>query len=125
MRCSASTPVHERARKVTAEEFRRHLDALRVDYRARLPAKVSAICQLWRDATGGALPAAVLDDLRRELHTLAGSATTFGVAQVSALAGAAESVLDPFCERRVMPDAASAAELSGLLDALQRICRES
>ncbi len=107
---------------MTAEEFRRHLDALRTDYRDRLPDKLSVIARLWRDAMSGTLPAAALDDLRRELHTLAGSATTFGVAQVSALAGAAESLLNPFCERGVMPDAASAAQLAGLLDALERTC---
>lgn len=103
-----------------AEEFRRRLDALRADYRDRLPGKIAAIHGLWRDAMSGILPPAGLIDLRRELHTLAGSATTFGVAHVSELARTAESLLDPCCARGGLPEAASAAEITRLLDALRR-----
>ncbi|MFO1205963.1 MAG: Hpt domain-containing protein [Burkholderiales bacterium] len=105
---------------MTAEEFRRHLEAMRADYRDHLPEKISALGRLWRDAMNGTLPATALNELCRELHTLAGSASTFGVAHVGELASAAESLLDPFCARGVTPDATSAAELTALLDALQR-----
>jgi HPt (histidine-containing phosphotransfer) domain-containing protein len=107
-------------REVTAGEFRRQLDALGADYRDRLPEKVAAIRCLWRDLMNGILPPAALTDLRRELHTLAGSARTFGVARVSELAAAAEMVIEPFWEQDSLPDPAGAAELTRLLDALNR-----
>lgn len=109
-----------RALEVKAEEFSRRLDALRADYRDRLPEKIAAIQRLWRDVMSGVLPPAGLIDLKRELHTLAGSAKTFGVAHVSELASAAESLLEPCCARGSLPEAASAAELARLLHALQR-----
>jgi HPt (histidine-containing phosphotransfer) domain-containing protein len=102
------------------EEFKRHLEALRADYRKSLPGKLAELSQLWQALLSGALPGTGLHDLRRELHTLAGSATTFGVANVSALAGSAESLLDPFCERGTLPEGATAAEVGRLLDALQQ-----
>jgi HPt (histidine-containing phosphotransfer) domain-containing protein len=103
---------------VTAEELRRRLDALGADYRDSLPGKVAAILGMWHDASSGVLPSASLNDLRRELHTLAGSARTFGVARVSELAAAAELLLEPCCEGGCLPEAASAAELTRLLDAM-------
>ena len=114
-----------RAREVTAEELRRQLDALGAGYRRRLPAKMVELDRLWRDLTGGVVAPAALTDLRRELHTLAGSAKTFGVAHVSDLAAAAEGLLEPFCNEGRLPDAAGTAELTRLLDALQRSAEDA
>ena len=109
-----------RAREVTAGEFRRQLNALGAEYRRRLPEKLADIDRLWRDLRAGNLPPVALTELRRELHTLAGSAKTFGVAHVSELAALAEMVLEPFCEQGSLPDPAGAVELARLLEALQR-----
>jgi chemotaxis protein histidine kinase CheA len=109
-----------RALEVKAEEFSHRLDALRADYRDRLPEKIAAIRCLWRDAMSGVLPPAGLTDLKRELHTLAGTDRTFGVAHVSELASAAESLLESCCARGSLPEAASAAEIARLLNAMQR-----
>ena len=111
--------VRLKVREVTAEEFRHHLDALGADYRERLPDKVAAIYGLWRDSMCGVASPDRLTDLKRELHTLAGSARTFGVANVGELARTAESLLDACCERGTLPDAGSTAEMARLLDALQ------
>jgi len=105
---------------VRAEDFRRHLDALGADYRACLPAKVAAIRSLWRHSMSGVGAPEGLTELKRELHTLAGSARTFGVADVGELARAAESLLDACCERGTPPDAGSVTELARLIDAIQR-----
>lgn len=105
---------------MTAAQFRSELDALGAEYRNRLPGKLAEIDGLWRDLMNGALPPAALTDLRRELHTLAGSARTFGVSHVSELAAAAEMVIEPFWEKHSLPDPAGAAELTRLLDALNR-----
>lgn len=102
-----------------AEEFRRHLDALGADYRACLPEKVAAIRGLCHSMSAVGAPDG-LTELKRELHTLAGSARTFGVADVGELARAAESLLDACCERGTLPDAGSIAELARLIDAIQR-----
>ena len=64
---------------------REELEALVAEYRASLPAKLERIESL---AAAGDLKA-----LARELHTLAGSAGTFGLPQVSAAARAAEEAV--------------------------------
>ncbi|MGH8689487.1 MAG: Hpt domain-containing protein, partial [Burkholderiales bacterium] len=62
--------------------LRAEFDAIIAEYRATLPQKVSRLEQL--------LEAGSIAELRRELHTLAGSAGTFGLPQVGAAARAAE-----------------------------------
>lgn len=109
-----------RVREVTADEFRRQLDLLSADYRARLPEKTAEIARLWGNLVTGMAPTTSLVDLRRELHTLCGSAKTFGAGYVSDLAAAAEALVEPICEQGSLPGAAEIAEMTRLLDALQR-----
>jgi HPt (histidine-containing phosphotransfer) domain-containing protein len=104
---------------VRAETFRRELDTLSSEYRHRLPEKLAALDRLWLGVVSGKLPPAALAELRRELHTLAGSAKTFGAAAVSAAAAAAEAFLDPFCELGTLPGAEDAAQFARLLEALR------
>jgi HPt (histidine-containing phosphotransfer) domain-containing protein len=108
-----------------AEEFRRQLDALGAEYRRGLPEKLAEIDRLWRALASGVVPPAGLAELRRALHTLAGSARTFGVAHVSEVAASAEWVLEPFCEQGLLPDPEGAARLARLLDDLQRAAGDS
>ena len=105
---------------MTADEFRRQLDLLSADYRARLPEKTAELARLWGRLVSGMVPTTSLGDLRRELHTLSGSAKTFGAGYVSELAAAAEVLVEPFCEQGSLPGAAEIAEIARLLDALQR-----
>ncbi|MCU0972419.1 MAG: Hpt domain-containing protein [Burkholderiales bacterium] len=105
---------------MTAVEFRRQLDLLSADYRARLPEKTAELARLWGSLVSGMVPTTSLGDLRRELHTLSGSAKTFGAGYVSELAAAAEVLVEPFCEQGSLPGAAEIAEIARLLDALQR-----
>ncbi len=105
---------------MNAEEFKRQLEAHRAEYRRDLPAKLGALGELWRGLASGALSPGRLAELHRELHTLAGTARTFGVAGVSEAAAAAESLLEPYCRRSRLPGAAKRAELERLLDALNR-----
>jgi HPt (histidine-containing phosphotransfer) domain-containing protein len=99
---------------VSAEAFRRQIEALSTEYRVGLPDKLAEIDTLWRAPPGREA------ELLRALHSMAGSARTFGVKGVSEAAAAAEIYLAPFCERGRTPNAAQRAEFERLLDALRR-----
>ena len=106
---------------MSVEEFKSQIEALRTEYRAQLPAKRDELDRLWRGLTSGALKPDRVVELRRALHTLAGSARTFGVAGVSEAAAAAESYLEPFCSRSAIPGPAEQSEFRRLLDALKQV----
>lgn len=97
-----------------ADEFRRQLEALNAEYRAGLPARLAEIDVLW--AKSNTADAALL----RALHSMAGSARTFGVQGVSEAAAAAEHYLAPFCESGTEPKAEQRAEFERLLHELKR-----
>lgn len=105
---------------MTAEAFRRQLEAIQTQFRRDLPDKLAEIDGLWRELASGALESARMADLQRELHTLAGSGTTFGVAGLSDAAAAAESFLEPYCAQCTLLDPTGRAEFRRLLDALMR-----
>jgi len=85
--------------------LRAEFDAIIAEYRATLPQKIDRLDRLLKD--GG------IAELRRELHTLAGSAGTFGLPRVGAAAQAAENFL-----ARELNDARR-IELERLLGALR------
>ncbi len=105
---------------MSAEEFSKQIEALRAEYRAGLPDKLAELDGLWRGLASGAMQPGRLADLRRGLHSLAGSARTFGVAGVGEAAAAAESWLEPYCNRGAVPGPAEQAEFRRLLDALKQ-----
>ena len=105
---------------MSVEAFRQQLEILSRDYRSSLPAKLDEIETLWRELQGGTAAPARLADLRRELHTIVGTAKTLGVAGVSEAAAAAERLAERFAKKQSMPAAARQAEFSRLLDALKR-----
>jgi len=105
---------------MTAEAFKRQLEALSADYRRDLPKKLALIESLWLELAHGAAQPSRITDLLRELHSISGSAKTLGVAGVSEAAATAESFLEPFSKRGKLPNAAQQAEFVRLLDALKR-----
>lgn len=74
--------------------LRAQFDALIAEYRAELPAKIAQMEALWS--------AGRIAELKRVLHTLAGSAGTFGLPEVGDAARAAEECLvdDPDAVQR-------------------------
>ena len=108
---------------MTAEAFKRQFEALSAEYRSGLPRKFAELDGLWRDLAGGTAAPDRLADLQRELHTLAGTARTLGVAGVSEAAAAAESFLEPYGKRRKLPPSARHAEFQRLLEALKQAAR--
>ena len=79
-------------------------DAILAEYREQLPQKLARLESLFAGARFG--------ELMRELHTLAGSAGTFGLPRVGEAASAAEAYLDS-CGST--PDSGQRAELARLL----------
>lgn len=106
---------------MSLESFQRELDSMRAEYRSGLPPRLAGIEGLWRDLSCGLLPPARVADLQRELHSLAGSAKTFGAAEVGTAAAAAEAFLEPFCALATLPGPEERAELSRLLHAVRQV----
>ena len=88
--------------------LRAEIDALAAEYRRALPQRLGQLEVLLADAR--------LAELERELHTLAGSAGTFGLPRLGQAAGAAEAYLAS-CGARL--DDAQRAELKRLLALLK------
>lgn len=87
------------------------LEELHAEYRRELPAKVQAISQLWTTRQ--------MKELQRALHTLAGSAGTFGMPEVSAAAREAEDYLE------ACGPALDAAQQAGFQRLFEAICSQA
>lgn len=86
--------------------LRAELDALIAEYRRGLEPKIARLHELFAQQR--------LRDLRRELHTLAGSAGTFGLPEVGTAAKAAEAYLE----------AGGGKELGSLLRKIEELARK-
>jgi HPt (histidine-containing phosphotransfer) domain-containing protein len=102
------------------EEFKRDLDAVAAEYRQGLPRRIVEIESLVRALARDAVAPSRLADLKRELHSLAGSGRMLGVPAVSASAAAGESFLEPFCRQGTIPGVDEWAQFEPLLEALKR-----
>ncbi len=94
------------------------LQALYDAYTLELPARLKAIDDLWaRVGAGGDNDA--LKSLHRALHSLAGSAGTFGRSELGKRAKTAELVIEPLLERTTLPRD-TLESLLPMLDQLRR-----
>jgi chemotaxis protein histidine kinase CheA len=75
------------------QQLSREFDVLRAEYRKSMPAKLDRIEALWDLILKGMQDDTRLAQLKKELHTIAGSAGTFGLPKVSDVARAAEECL--------------------------------
>jgi len=78
---------------VSWQKLGREFEALRVEYRQSMPAKLDRIEALWELILKGMQDDTRLAQLKKELHTIAGSAGTFGLPEVGNAARAAEECL--------------------------------
>lgn len=101
------------------DEFRQMLAAVSAEYRAGLPARLAAIDALWTGIMRGDDAARAMPDLILALHSIAGSAETFGLTAVGEAAAAAESRLEPYRDIQQMPDVVLQAEVMQLLETLR------
>ncbi len=98
--------------------FQSSLDALREEYRRNLPTKIGEIEKLWRqlDAAGWSDDACKM--WLRQVHSLAGSGTTYGFAQVTDCARALEYFAKEMLPH-VPPSDAERRQIEALLVRLQ------
>jgi HPt (histidine-containing phosphotransfer) domain-containing protein len=101
------------------ETFKKYLSALSADYRASLSEKLAHIDRMWKELTSGSTAFGPMATLHRELHTLAGSAKTFGLPEVSEAARVAEHFIEPYSTVGALPAAPKLAEFENLLRALR------
>ena len=92
------------------------------EYRASLGPRIAALEALRGALAGARAPssraAGMRAELNRELHSIAGSGRTFGLAGVSEAAHAAEVFVERRCSPGSPPDAAAWDELKALLQVL-------
>ena len=102
------------------EAFEQYLAALSAEYRCSLLEKLNHIDHLWGLLSKGSTAAGQLNALHRELHSLAGSAKTFGIPTVSEAARIAEFFIEPYSMVGALPAAPTLAEFEVLLENLRR-----
>jgi periplasmic divalent cation tolerance protein len=104
-------------------DFPEFFDQQRADYRRALPEKIAQIRALWSAVACGAVAcgdeAALLAELARLAHTLAGTAGTLGFPAVSAAARALELLLEPAVPTTQVPLPAQHREIALAVAALQ------
>ena len=101
------------------QDLGKEFQKLRVEFRGSLPAKLTRLRSLWARVACEAPDADALEILRRELHTMAGSAGSFGLPQVSKAAAAAEAALEGLKEGS-RPGAKRVKKFGALLDKLDK-----
>ena len=101
--------------QVLGKEFKK----LRTEFRGSMPAKLRRLRSLWERVDCKEPDPDALEILVREVHTMAGSAGSFGLPQVSKLAGAAEDALAGL-KAGSRPGAKRAAKFAALLDKLDK-----
>ena len=109
---------------MTSAAFQRALDELSAEYRKGLASRLAEIETLWRSLLGESPPPGTIVTLNRELHSIAGSAKTFGLPEVTEAARAAELMLEPFCARGEIPGSEDREHFRRLLNALARTASE-
>ena len=90
------------------------------EYRRSMPERLREIDVLWSELRLGDVSRERMHALLRALHSIAGSATTFGMPSLSEAAAAAEAWVEPCYERGALPKESRRAELDVLLTDLRR-----
>jgi chemotaxis protein histidine kinase CheA len=101
------------------QDLGKEFQKLRTEFRGSLPAKLRRLRSLWERIDCDEPDADALEILKRELHTMAGSAGTFGVPQVGKDAAAAEDALAGL-KAGSRPGAKRAAKFAALLGKLEK-----
>lgn len=103
------------------EALRRKLEAVHQTYLSRLPAKLAAIKADWAGLTEAEDPRARLRELHRELHSLVGSAGTFGYDRLSRQARLAERHIKDLLEADRLPTPPERRRGAELLQGLESL----
>lgn len=104
---------------MTWQDLGKEFQKLRTEFRGSLPAKLRRLRSLWERIDCEEPDPDALEILKRELHTMAGSAGSFGLPQVSKVAAVAEEALEGLKEGS-RPGKKRAAKFAVLLDKLDK-----
>jgi len=106
-----------------AENLAAELARLSAEYRVTLARRLDALDAIAVALSANRAGAEELRELHRALHSISGSARTFGLPAVSEAARAGEALLDPWCDGRVTPQAEDWAALTDILSALREAAK--
>jgi chemotaxis protein histidine kinase CheA len=104
---------------MTWQDLGKEFQKLRKEFRGSMPAKLTRLRSLWARIDCAEPDADALEILRRELHTMVGSAGSFGLPQVSAAATKAEDCLTGLRDGS-RPGGKRAARFRTVLDKLEK-----
>ncbi len=102
------------------DDLARELEAFAAEYRAGLPQRLADIDAAWSAVRDGTANPDTLRALLRGLHSIAGSALTFGLPALSTAAAAAEDWIEPYSERAEPPPADARDAFEPLLAAVRQ-----
>lgn len=109
-----------------ANNIKEKLEGLRKSYSSQLPEKIAQIEDLWSAVPQGEWDAGHLRDLGHDLaskaHTIAGSAASFGFANVSSIARVLEKDFKAILEAGTGPDETLKAAINSSISALKKAC---
>ena len=106
-----------------ADELAAELAKLNAEYRVTLARRLDALDALAVALGAGRAGADGLRELRRALHSISGSAKTFGLPSVSEAARTGEALIAPWCDGRETPQAEDWVALKDLLCALRKAAK--
>jgi chemotaxis protein histidine kinase CheA len=101
------------------DDLKRELEAISAEYRASLPQRLSDIDAAWSAIKRGEGDGESVLVVLRNLHSMAGSALTFGLPELTTAARAAEDWIEPYHERSEVPPAGEHAGFEPLLAAVR------
>jgi len=107
------------------EEFKLHFAELSAEYGSHLPAKLAELESLWHCLENGAASPDQVGGLKRELHTLVGTAKTMGFPAITDAAKAAQACLTSILGRGGTPDPAGREEFGRLFSELVAVVERS
>src|SRR3954468_8195155 len=102
------------------DDFARELEGLSADYRASLPQRLRDIDAAWTALRRGEGSTDAVLTVLHNLHSMAGSALTFGMPALGKDAAAAEDWIDPYHERAELPPPAAQDAFEPLLRAVRQ-----
>ena len=102
------------------DDLSRELQALSVEYRASLPQRLHDIDAAWSAVRRGVGDAESVRTVLRNLHSMAGSARTFGMPDLTTAAAAAEDWIEPYHERAELPPGSAHDAFEPLLAAVRQ-----
>jgi len=103
-----------------ADELAAELARLSAEYRVTLARRLDALDAILVALSAEQAGADDLHELHRVLHSIAGSARTFGLPAVSEAARAGEALIAPWFDSREIPRADDWAALKDILCALRK-----